>query len=297
MVSIRKCCSVMSIPPCIRPKTAAETASVFTVGKWANRWWAGCSWKMTCVWRYRKNSSCFWCISPSGIFSVAAWWAAKVLVRWKHPLKGLISPDVFIPLAEETGLILPLGNWILRTALAQARSWKDQQLPDFTLAINLSTAQLNAGLPRQIAAMLRSYELAPGRLELEVTETLLMTAPEESTRVLGELKKTGIRIALDDFGTGYSSLAYLSRLPLDVLKIDKSFVDGLPDRQDDVVIARLIIRMAAQLGMITLAEGVENEAQLRFLKEAGCHLMQGYLKARPLPPEEVAALVSKIQGV
>ena len=145
--------------------------------------------------------------------------------------------------------------------------------------------------------MLRSYELAPGRLELEVTETLLMTAPEESTRVLGELKKTGIRIALDDFGTGYSSLAYLSRLPLDVLKIDKSFVDGLPDRQDDVVIARLIIRMAAQLGMITLAEGVENEAQLRFLKEAGCHLMQGYLTARPLPPEEVAALVSKIQGV
>lgn len=220
----------------------------------------------------------------------------EVLVRWKHPLKGLIPPDVFIPLAEETGLILPLGNWILRTALAQARSWKDQQLPDFTLAINLSTAQLNAGLPRQIAAMLRSYELAPGRLELEVTETLLMTAPEESTRVLGELKKTGIRIALDDFGTGYSSLAYLSRLPLDVLKIDKSFVDGLPDRQDDVVIARLIIRMAAQLGMITLAEGVENEAQLRFLKEAGCHLMQGYLKARPLPPEEVAALVSPLSA-
>lgn len=221
----------------------------------------------------------------------------EVLVRWKHPLKGLIPPDVFIPLAEETGLILPLGNWILRTALAQARCWKDQQLPEFTLAINLSTAQLSAGLPRQIATLLRSYELPASRLELEVTETLLMTAPEEATQLLGELKKTGIRIALDDFGTGYSSLAYLSRLPLDVLKIDKSFVDGLPHRQDDVVIARLIIRMAAQLGMITLAEGVENEQQLTFLKEAGCHLMQGYLKARPLPPEEVAALVLDVQGV
>nr|WP_292256891.1 EAL domain-containing protein [Marinospirillum sp.] len=215
----------------------------------------------------------------------------EVLVRWKHPLKGLIPPDEFIPLAEETGLILPLGQWILRTALAQARLWRDQQLPDFTLAINLSTAQLNVDLPRQIATLLRTYELPASMLELEVTETLLMTAQEEATALLGELKKTGVRIALDDFGTGYSSLAYLSRLPLDVLKIDKSFVDGLPDRKDDVVIARLIIRMAAQLGMITLAEGVENEQQLTFLKEAGCHLMQGYLKARPLLPDEVAELI------
>ncbi|SFX69815.1 EAL domain-containing protein [Marinospirillum alkaliphilum] len=220
----------------------------------------------------------------------------EVLLRWQHPRRGLISPAEFIPLAEETGLILPLGSWVLRTALAQARAWREQGLPSFTLAVNLSTAQLTADLPRQISALLRGYELPASLLELEVTETLLMTAPEEATQLLGELKKTGVRIALDDFGTGYSSLAYLSRLPLDVLKIDKSFVDGLPDRQDDVVITRLIIRMAAQLGITTLAEGVETEAQQQFLKAAGCHLMQGYLKAKPLQQQEMAALLLALKS-
>lgn len=219
----------------------------------------------------------------------------EVLVRWLHPRKGLIPPMDFVPLAEESGLIQPLGNWILRTALAQARVWRDQGLPGFTVAVNLSTAQLHANLPKQVNSLLRSYDLPPSVLELEVTETLLMTAAQEATAVLGELKKAGIRIALDDFGTGYSSLSYLSRLPLDVLKIDKSFVDGLPDRQDDVAITRLIIRMAAQLGIVTLAEGVENQEQLDFLRDAGCDLMQGYLKARPLSPEAVTALVSGLE--
>lgn len=217
----------------------------------------------------------------------------EALIRWNHPIRGLIQPLEFISLAEETGLILELGDWVLDHALAQARAWQDQGLPTISMAVNLSTAQLNTNLPNQVEKLLKSYNLPAGLLELEVTETLLMTAPEEATAIITQLKDTGIRIALDDFGTGYSSLAYLSRLPLNVLKIDKSFVDGLPSRQDDVVITHLIIHMAAQLGITTLAEGVETQEQLDFLKTAGCHLIQGYLKARPLPPEELAVLLGK----
>ncbi|WP_114417999.1 bifunctional diguanylate cyclase/phosphodiesterase [Marinospirillum perlucidum] len=209
----------------------------------------------------------------------------EALVRWQHPSRGWVSPAEFIPLAEETGLILPLGDWILETAVSQLAAWKKTGLPDLTLAVNLSTAQVNRDLPGRIKRLLADYEVSPQLLELEVTETLLMQVTDEAIAILGQLKKTGIRIALDDFGTGYSSLTYLSRLPLDVLKIDKSFVDGLPGRQDDVVIARLIIQMAAHLGLTTLAEGVETEEQLEFLKSQGCHLMQGYLKARPLDSE------------
>ena len=215
----------------------------------------------------------------------------EALVRWRHPVKGLVHPLEFIPLAEETGLILNLGSWVLRTALAQVRAWQDQGLPVIRMAVNLSTAQLNKQLPAEIKGLLQAFDLPAEVLELEVTETLLMTAQEEATVILTELKETGIKIALDDFGTGYSSLSYLSRLPLDVLKIDKSFVDGLPNRNDDVVITHLIIHMAAQLGITTLAEGVETQEQLEFLKLAGCHLIQGYLLARSLPPEEVAELL------
>lgn len=218
----------------------------------------------------------------------------EALIRWRHPVRGLIQPLEFIPLAEETGLILTLGDWVLRTVLAQARAWQDQGLPAISMAVNLSTAQLSANLPKEIKGLLLTYDLPASLLELEVTETLLMTAQNEATAILTELKNTGVRIALDDFGTGYSSLAYLSRLPLNVLKIDKSFVDGLPDRKDDVIIAHLIIRMAAELGITTLAEGVETQEQLDFLKAAGCHLIQGYLLARPLPPEEIEELLRKV---
>lgn len=218
----------------------------------------------------------------------------EALLRWRHPIRGLIHPLEFIPLAEETGLIQSLGDWVLRSVLAQASSWQAQGLPAISMAVNLSTAQLNANLPKQIKKLLEVHQLPASLLELEVTETLLMTAQNEAITILSELKATGVRIALDDFGTGYSSLSYLSRLPLNLLKIDKSFVDGLPNRKDDVVIAQLIIRMADELDIITLAEGVETQEQLDFLKEAGCHLIQGYLLARPLPPEEVAALLRKV---
>lgn len=218
----------------------------------------------------------------------------EALLRWRHPVRGLIQPLEFVPLAEETGLIQSLGDWVLRSVLAQASAWQAQGLPAISMAVNLSTAQLNANLPKQIKKLLEVHQLPASLLELEVTETLLMTAQNEAITILSELKTTGVRIALDDFGTGYSSLSYLSRLPLNVLKIDKSFVDGLPNRKDDVVIAQLIIRMADELDIITLAEGVETQEQLDFLKEAGCHLIQGYLLARPLPPEEVADLLRKV---
>lgn len=240
-----------------------------------------------------KEQGMFLVYQPQWDLSTGKMMGCEALVRWRHPIRGLIQPLEFIPLAEETGLILALGNWVLRTALAQARAWQDQGLPSISVAVNLSTAQLNQTLPAEIKTLLQTYNLPAEMLELEVTETLLMTAQDEATAILTELKNSGIRIALDDFGTGYSSLSYLSRLPLNVLKIDKSFVDGLPDRKDDVVIAHLIIRMAAELGITTLAEGVETQEQLDFLKSAGCHLIQGYLLARPLPPEEVAALLSK----
>lgn len=217
----------------------------------------------------------------------------EALLRWRHPTRGLIHPLEFISLAEESGLILSLGSWVLRTSLAQAKAWQEEGLPAISMAVNLSTAQLNACLPLEIKNLLEKYQLPACLLELEVTETLLMTAQDEATAVLTQLKETGVRIALDDFGTGYSSLSYLSRLPLNLLKIDKSFVDGLPKRKDDVVIAQLIIRMADELGIITLAEGVETQEQLDFLKEAGCDLIQGYLLARPLPVEEIAALLRK----
>ncbi len=238
-----------------------------------------------------EEEGMFLVYQPQWDLSTGKMMGCEALVRWRHPVRGLIQPLDFVPLAEETGLILALGNWVLRTALAQARAWHDQGLTNISVAVNLSTAQLTQTLPAEIKALLQIYNLPAQVLELEVTETLLMTAQDEATAILTELKNSGIRIALDDFGTGYSSLSYLSRLPLNVLKIDKSFVDGLPNRKDDVVIAHLIIRMAAELGITTLAEGVETQEQLTFLKSAGCHLIQGYLLARPLPPEEVAALV------
>jgi len=240
-----------------------------------------------------EEKELFLLYQPQWNLSTGKMVGCEALVRWKHPVRGLIQPLEFISLAEETGLILKLGDWVLRQALAQARAWQNQGLPAISMAVNLSTAQLNTNLSEQVERLLKHYDLPASLLELEVTETLLMTAPEEATAIITQLKETGVRIALDDFGTGYSSLAYLSRLPLNVLKIDKSFVDGLPDHQDGVVITHLIIRMAAQLGLTTLAEGVETQEQLDFLKSAGCHLIQGYLKARPLPPEEVAVLLRK----
>lgn len=205
--------------------------------------------------------------------------AAEALVRWNHPERGLVSPIEFIPLAEETGLILPLGDWVLRTACAQAATWPSH----IGVAVNLSPAQFrDPALGSIILSALRSSGLGAGRLELEITEGVLLSDEANTLATLKELKAAGIRIAMDDFGTGYSSLSYLRRFPFDKIKIDQSFVRQLPDDLESAAIVRAIITMSACLGIATTVEGVETDEQLAFSVAEGCDTIQGYHISRPL---------------
>ncbi len=212
----------------------------------------------------------------------------EALLRWTHPQLGPVSPDRFIPLAEESGLILPLGDWVLRTACTQARAWQDAGLPPLRMAVNLSAQQFSrTDLASSIAAVLAASGLEARWLELEITESQIMGDDAGVQRSLHELKALGLGIAIDDFGTGYSSLAYLRRLPLDSIKIDRCFVRDLPDNRDDAAIAGAIVSMSHRLGLKVVAEGVETEGQARFLKVLACEEMQGYLFGRPLPPDQL----------
>jgi EAL domain-containing protein (putative c-di-GMP-specific phosphodiesterase class I) len=212
----------------------------------------------------------------------------EALVRWQPPGKALVPPMRFIPLAEETGLILLLGEWVLRTACAQAKAWLDAGGPPLLMAVNLSARQFQQpDLIDRIRAALQDTGLPSTCLELEITESTLMEQGQQAASTLAALKELGVRLAIDDFGTGYSSLAYLKRFPIDKLKIDQSFVRDIPHDPNDMEIAAAIISLARNLRLEALAEGVETEEQLTFLQKRGCDTCQGYLFSRPLPASEL----------
>mgnify|MGYP003342479526 FL=1 len=216
--------------------------------------------------------------------------AVEALIRWRHPTRGLISPGEFIALAEECGLIGPIGQWVIKAACRQVHDWRCEGLQSPRCAVNLSVRQFNVdGLVEEVVQALASNQLQADALELEITESLLMANPERALDILLQLHRLGVHIAIDDFGTGYSSLAYLKRFPAQTLKIDRSFVQDLPDDQDDATITKALIAMAHSLGMEVVAEGVETSAQLDFLREAGCDEVQGYYLGRPMAPHEIAA--------
>jgi EAL domain-containing protein (putative c-di-GMP-specific phosphodiesterase class I) len=210
---------------------------------------------------------------------------AEVLLRWRHPRRGVVSPAEFIPLAEEAGLILPLGQWVLETACRQLALWSERPtLAHLTLSVNVSAHQV--GQPdfvERILAILAETGAEPQRLKLELTESMLAHNVQDIIKKMFELKAQGVGFSLDDFGTGYSSLSYLKRLPLDQLKIDQSFVRDVLVDPNDAAIARTIVALARSLGLGVIAEGVETQAQRDFLADSGCHAYQGYFFSRPLP--------------
>jgi diguanylate cyclase (GGDEF)-like protein/PAS domain S-box-containing protein len=219
----------------------------------------------------------------------------EALIRWQHPELGLVSPAEFIPLAEETGLIVPLTHWVLRTACRQMMEWHEAGLALMTVAVNISAQRFRAAnLPVAVAEALTATRLDGRHLCLELTESVLMENVEETIATLLELKKLHVKISIDDFGTGYSSLSYLKRLPIDTLKIDQSFVRNTPADADDAAIAMLIISMAHHLDLSVVAEGVETEEQMRMLRSQQCDIMQGYLVSRPLPGEEMTEMLSRL---
>ncbi|WP_417445944.1 EAL domain-containing protein [Kangiella sp.] len=213
----------------------------------------------------------------------------EALVRWQHPTKGLIPPFKFIPLAEETGLIGEIGLWVLREACRQMVEWDKAGLKVGCASVNISVQQIEAGLlPKQVNEALQQTGLAAERLSLELTESTIMQDPHQASLAMTQFQKMGVKLAVDDFGTGYSSMAYLKRLPLDRLKIDRSFIKDIGTDTNDEVICRAIVQLANSLGLETVAEGVEEESQAEFLKGLGCDVAQGYLYSKPVPASELA---------
>jgi len=219
----------------------------------------------------------------------------EALLRWRHPQRGLVSPASFIPLAEESGLIVRIGRWVLETACMQLARWAAEPArAGLSISVNVSARQiLDDRFVDDVLEVLASTGADPGRLKLELTESSLLVDVEAVIGKMNTLKARGIGFSLDDFGTGYSSLAYLKRLPLEQLKIDQSFVRDILDDANDAEIARLVIMLAASLGLVVVAEGVETEAQREYLAGLGCARYQGYLFARPLPIAELEAFLAQ----
>jgi diguanylate cyclase (GGDEF)-like protein len=223
--------------------------------------------------------------------------SAEALIRWRHPARGMVPPNVFIPVAEETGLILPIGEWVLRQACRQMRAWLDAGMSPVRIAVNLSAKQFHdADLASVVRSALSDARLEPGYIELELTESALMNDPEQSALTLQSLSAMGVHISIDDFGTGYSSLSYLRRFPLDKLKIDRSFIRDLMTNADDVCIVRAIISLAHSLRLRVVAEGVETVEQLDFLRELGCDQYQGYFCSPAVPADKFAELISRLRA-
>jgi PAS domain S-box-containing protein len=217
----------------------------------------------------------------------------EALIRWRHPELGLVPPSQFIPVAEESGLIVPIGDWVLRSACLQNQAWRRAGYPAVHIAVNIASPHFRqGGLVASVAAALKESALDPALLEVELTESMLMQGVDATLDTLFKLKDMGVRLAIDDFGTGYSSLSYLKRFPLDTLKIDRSFIKELPRDAEDAAITRAIIAMAHSLKLSVVAEGVESAEQLAFLQQHGCDVVQGYLFSQPLGAADFAALLA-----
>jgi EAL domain-containing protein (putative c-di-GMP-specific phosphodiesterase class I) len=217
---------------------------------------------------------------------------AEALLRWTHPVLGKVSPVRFIPVAEESQLIIPIGKWVIEEVCRQIQRWQDAGLPPIQVALNLSAMQFrSACLFDDISTILSSAEVLPGQIELEITESLLMDDPAAAVDLLNRLRQAGFSIAIDDFGTGYSSLSYLKKLPVGVLKIDRSFIQDLSENTDDRAIAAAVVGMAGSLLLDVVAEGVETIEQVDILRDMGCDYIQGYYISKPLPAEEFARFV------
>ena len=215
--------------------------------------------------------------------------SCEALVRWHHPERGMVQPLEFIPVAEETGLIVSLGEWVLRQACGEAANWPEH----ITVAVNVSPAQFKSrNLVPTVVNALATSGLSPDRLELEITELVLLEENEATTAILRQFHDLGIRVAMDDFGTGYSSLGYLRSFPFDKIKIDQSFIRDLPGKEDSVAIVRAVVGMSSSLGITTTAEGVETKEQLASLTSEGCDEFQGFLFSEPRSAADVARIIA-----
>jgi EAL domain-containing protein (putative c-di-GMP-specific phosphodiesterase class I) len=220
----------------------------------------------------------------------------EALARWQHPELGLVPPDKFIHIAEETGLIVPIGQWVLQTACELQRVWHGLGIPEVRVAVNLSPRQFVHGdLLKEVLRALEQTGCLASCLELEITEGMVMHNPQRAVALLNQLKEMGVRVAIDDFGTGYSSLAYLKRFPIDSLKIDRSFILDIPGDKDDAAITQAVIAMAHSLELKVIAEGVETREQFNFLRKYRCDEMQGYYFSKPLPADQATALLQQLR--
>jgi diguanylate cyclase (GGDEF)-like protein len=222
--------------------------------------------------------------------------AVEALIRWRHPTLGVISPIKFIPMAEESGLIVPIGDWVLHEACRQNKAWQDAGLPLVTMCVNVSARQFREkSLIGGVVSALRESGLDAKYLELELTESLIMQDVEQAVATMKELQRLGVQLSIDDFGTGYSSLAALKTFPVARLKIDKSFIDDLPSNENDRAVASAVILLGQKLNLRVIAEGVETDEQVAFLRENNCDEMQGYHFSKPIPPKEIAKLLRAAQ--